>query len=333
LCDAAAGHTHYCDFQGDPELRRAIADFYLEEYGLAVSDEQIFVTAGASVAMHLVLEAILNDGDEVIMQAPYFTPYPDQIRLSRGVPVELPTCEQNGFRIDPLVLESLITPCTRALIINYPNNPTGACFRRKDLEQIAEIAIRYDLIIISDEIYTSYSYQVPFIPMIAIHGMRERTITINSFSKNYNMTGWRAGFVLATACLVTIIRAIDGSVTFTASSISQRAAINALRYRHEIQPPIIDEYQSRVMYAAKRVNGIPHMSVPMPQGTFYLFVNIKGTGRSSEEISRRILEQAHVLTLPGIGFGKCGEGYLRIACTVPVDKLREAFDRIERVDI
>ena len=163
--------------------------------------------------------------------------------------------------------------------------------------------------------------------------MAERTITINSFSKNFNMTGWRVGNIVAPAHLIKVIQEIDGNVTFTASSVSQRAAIHALRHRKEIQPSIIDEYRSRVMYVHERVNRIPNMSVMLPQGTFYMFINIKETGLTSKEVSQILLEEAHVLTIPGNGFGSCGEGYLRLACTMKKDNLEEAFDRIEKVTI
>ena len=331
--DAKAGHTHYCDFQGEPELITEIINFYKEEYDIELPRDEVFVTAGGCVAMYLSLEAVLNDGDEVIIQAPYFTPYPDQVKLTRGVPVELDTYEEEKYQLNPDRLRSLITDKTRVLIINYPSNPAGACYTRETLEEIARIAEEYDLLVISDEIYTAFSYQIPFIPFRSIGNMAERTITINSFSKNFNMTGWRVGNIVAPAHLIKVIQEIDGNVTFTASSVSQRAAIHALRHRKEIQPSIIDEYRSRVMYVHERVNRIPNMSVMLPQGTFYMFINIKETGLTSKEVSQILLEEAHVLTIPGNGFGRCGEGYLRLACTMKKDNLEEANDRIEKVSI
>ena len=268
--DAKAGHTHYCDFQGEPELITEIINFYKEEYDIELPRDEVFVTAGGCVAMYLSLEAVLNDGDEVIIQAPYFTPYPDQVKLTRGVPVELDTYEEEKYQLNPDRLRSLITDKTRVLIINYPSNPAGACYTRETLEEIARIAEEYDLLVISDEIYTAFSYQIPFIPFRSIGNMAERTITINSFSKNFNMTGWRVGNIVAPAHLIKVIQEIDGNVTFTASSVSQRAAIHALRHRKEIQPSIIDEYRSRVMYVHERVNRIPNTSVMLPQGTFYV---------------------------------------------------------------
>ena len=332
FADAHAGHTKYTDFRGDPELRQAIIDFYKEEYQMDVKDEEIFVAASGCLAMYLVLEAILDDGDEVILQAPYFTPYPQQVELARGIPVELPTYEEEDFQINVDRLESLITERTKALVINSPSNPTGNCLTVETMQKIAEIAEKYDLIVVSDDIYTAFSYQNPFVPFASLPGMQERTIIINSFSKNFTMTGWRVGNIIAPDYIIKIVQQINENVVFTAPSISQRAAIYALQHREEVQPPMIEEYRKRMFYAAERITNIPKISViNPPKGSFYLFINIKETGLSSVDAADMILREAHVLTLPGNAFGQCGEGYVRIACTVNIDTLKEAFDRIEKV--
>ena len=327
--DAKAGHTKYTDFRGDPELREEICRYYKEEYAMDVEDEEVFVCASACLGMYLALEAITDPGDEVILQAPYFTPYPQQVELAGGIPVELATYEEDDFQICIDRLESLITERTKALVINSPSNPTGNCLTVETMEKIAEIAEKHDLIVIADDIYTSFSYRNPFVPFASLPGMRERTITLNSFSKNFTMTGWRVGNIIAPNYIIKTIQQINENVVFTAPSVSQRAAIYALRHRAEIQPAMIEEYRSRMFYAAERINEIPKLSVLYPpKGSFYLFVNIKETGLTSEEAADRILEEAHVLTLPGNAFGSCGEGYLRIACTVDKKTLGEAFDRI-----
>ncbi len=332
--DALAGHTKYTEFRGDPELRTEIRKYYKESFNLDLKDEEIFVTASGCLAMYLIMEAILDDGDEVILQAPYFTPYPQQVELARGVPVELPTYEKEDFQIDIDRLESLINERTKALVINTPSNPTGNCLTVDTMKKIADIAERYDLIVISDDIYTAFSYQHPFVPFVSIGNMKSRTCVINSFSKDFTMTGWRIGNIIAPDYIVKTLQSINENVVFTAPSVSQRAAIHALRNRDVIQPPMIDEYKKRVFYAAERINQIPKMHViTPPKGTFYLFINIRETGLDSVEVSNVILQEAHVLTIPGISFGMCGEGYLRIACTVDVDLLKEAFDRIEGVSI
>lgn len=331
--DARAGHTKYTDFRGDPQLREEICRFYKEEYNMDVKDEEVFVCASACLGMYLALEAILDDGDEVILQAPYFTPYPQQVELARGVPVELPTYEEEDFQISTKRLESLITERTKALVINSPSNPTGNCLTVETMEKIAEIAVKYDLLVIADDIYTAFSYQNPFVPFASLPGMQERTIVLNSFSKNFTMTGWRVGNIIAPDYIIRVIQQINENVVFTAPSISQRAALHALRHRKEVQPPMVEEYRKRMFYAAERINRIPKLSVIYPpKGSFYLFMNIKKTGLSSEEAAELILQKAHVLMLPGNAFGSCGEGFVRIACTVNTETLREAFDRIEKIE-
>lgn len=331
--DARDGHTHYTDSFGDLELREAIIDFYSEKYKYEVSLGECMVTTSACHAMWLVMETILDDGDEVIIHEPYFTPYVQQIKLAGGIPVPVVTREENAFQLDVADLEKAITERTKAIIINTPNNPTGTCFSRETLEAIAAVAKKHDILIVSDDIYTAFSYAEPFIPMTTIDGMRDRTITIGSFSKDFCMTGWRIGYILAPEYIVKTVKNVNENNVFTAPSISQRAAIHALRMRSEVQPPIIDEYRKRTYYACERIGKLKNMTVLPPRGSLYLFVNIKGTGLSSAEATKRLLEEAHVLVVPGNAFGDSGEGYLRLALTVPVDKLEEAFDRISKMEL
>ena len=333
LRDAKAGHTKYTEFRGDPELRTEIAKFYQEEYDISVEDEEIFIITGACVGMYLVMESILDDGDEVIIHSPYFTPYTQQITLARGIPVILDTYEEEGFQISTPRLEALITERTKAIILNTPCNPTGNCQTRQTMMAIADIANRHDLLIIADDIYTAYSFAEPFIPIMSLPEMKKRTITLNSGSKDFAMTGWRIGNIIAPPNIIKTIQQVNENVVFTAPSVSQRALLHALRNRKIIQPLLIEEYKKRVIYAAKRITDIANMSVLPPSGTFYLFVNIKKTGLTSEEVSMKMLEEAHVITIPGIAFGQSGEGYIRIACTQNVNILKEAFDRIEKMDI
>lgn len=329
--DACNGHTKYTDSLGDPELREEIELYYKEEYGYQLQSKEIMAVVGACHGMHLVLEAILDDGDEVIVPEPYFTPYDNQIKLAGGKLVPLETYEEDDFQLDIERLKALISNRTKAIIINTPNNPTGACLNMDSMEALSKIAKENDLIIIADDIYGAFSFCEPFVPITTIAGMKERTITIGSFSKDYAMTGWRIGYILAPDYLINCIRDINEGVCFTAPSISQRAAIHALRLRETIQPKIVNEYKKRVYYANGRINQIPGMSVLPPKGSFYLFVNIKKIGLTSAEVSKLLLEKAHVLVVPGNAFGKSGEGYIRIACTVGLDKLKDAFDRIEKL--
>lgn len=331
--DALAGHTHYTDFYGQRELRESISEYYKSEYGHHLEVEEIMVTTSGCHAMWLVMEAILDDGDEVIIPSPFFTPYPQQVKLARGIPVMLDLKESDDYQIDVDSLRSLITNRTKAIILNTPSNPTGSCLTRETMLSIAKIAEEFDLLIIADDIYTKFSFSEPFIPFATLPGMKERTITIGSFSKDYAMTGWRIGYILSNPSTITILKDINENNVFTAPSISQRAALHAIALRDEIQPPMIEEFRNRVFAAYERIKGLNNISVLPPKGTFYLFPNIKATGLTSQEVADRILEEAHVLVLPGNAFGDNGEGYIRIAVTVGIDKINEAFDRIEKMDI
>lgn len=332
--DALKGHTKYTEFRGDPELRAEIAKFYHEEYDMDIKDEEIFVTSAGCIAMYLTMEAILDPGDEVLIQAPYFTPYIKQVKLAGGIPVELPTYEEEDFQISVERLKRCINERTKAIIINTPSNPTGSCLSKETMQKIAKVAEEFDLIIVCDDIYTAYSYENPFVPFASLEGMKERSIIINSVSKDFTMTGWRVGNIIAPEYIINVIQNINEGVAFTTSSVTQRAALEAYRKRKEIQPEMVAEYKKRVYYSAERVNALKNMHVIYPpKGSFYLFINIKDTGLSSIEVANMILDEAHVLMLPGFAFGECGEGYLRASCTVGIAKLEEAFDRISKMPI
>ncbi|MDO5627039.1 MAG: aminotransferase class I/II-fold pyridoxal phosphate-dependent enzyme [Mobilicoccus sp.] len=331
--DAHAGHTHYTDTFGDPELREQILAVYAEDHAHHHDPAGVMVTTSACHGMWLALESILDDGDEVILLAPYFTPYPHQVRLARGVPVVVDTLEEDDYQVRPEALEAAITEHTRAIILNTPANPTGACLRRSTAQAIADIAERHDLLVIADEIYTAFSYAEPFEPFCTLPGMVERTITLNSLSKDFVMTGWRIGYALGPPEVVRTMKDVNENSVFTAPSVSQRAALHALAMRHEIVPPIRERYRARLMRAHERVCATPGMSALTPGGSIYLWVNVRETGLSSAEVADRIFEEAHVLTLPGDAFGECGAGYLRLAMTVGRDRIDEAFDRIGRMSL
>lgn len=331
--DARSGHTHYTDFYGDPELRKEICKFYKVEYGIDIELKEIMITTSGCHGMWLVLESLLDYEDEVIIHEPYFTPYPYQIMLTRGKPVYLPTYEDEGFEISPVRLEKIITEKTKAIIINTPNNPTGTCFSKRTMDEILYIATKYNLLIIADDVYTTLSFKQPFTPMVSLEGAKERTITINSFSKNYSMTGWRIGNVIAPNSIIQTMRNINENNVFTAPSVSQRAALHALRLHSQVNPPIVNEIKKRMFYAYERIKRIPKITCLEPAGSMYLFPNIKNTGLTSEEVCKKLLEEAHILALPGNAFGASGEGYIRLAVSVGLSKLEEAFDRIERIGI
>lgn len=331
--DAKAGHTHYTSSLGYPELRQGIVDMYRDDYGVERSVDDVMVTTSGCHAMWLVMETLLDDGDEVLVIEPYFTPYPHQVRLARGVPVFVPTTKENGFQVTIGDLEAAITPRTRGVIVNTPCNPTGVQWSREALEGVARVATEHDLVVVADDIYTLFTYREPFEPFASLPGMAERTVTIGSFSKDYLMTGWRIGWILAPADFVSTARDVNENNVFTAPSISQRAALNALERRAELRPPVKELYRGRLQRAYERVQRLPHMDAFEPQGTIYLWVDIRETGLTSLECAARIVEEAHILTIPGTAFGASGEGFLRLAVTVGEEQIDEAFDRLERMSI
>lgn len=329
--DALAGHTKYTNPQGDPELIEAIQNFYRAEYEMNLAKNQIFVTTSSCMGMELVLMTILDPEDEVLLFSPYFTPYKQQVELALGCAVEVETSEEDGFEIREDRLRAAITPKTKALILNNPCNPTGAAYDMECYQMIASIANEFDLIVICDEIYTDYMYEMPFVPFRSLPGMAERTVTLNSFSKNYMMTGWRIGYIVAEPHLTATMKSINENMVYAAPSVSQRAALHALGLHKELKKIYTEEYKNRVYYAAKRINQLPYASVLAPRGTFYLFMNIKKTGLTSAEFCARAMEEAHVAMIPGNAFGKAGEGYVRIACTTGTATLEKAFDRLAKL--
>ncbi|MDY3025302.1 MAG: aminotransferase class I/II-fold pyridoxal phosphate-dependent enzyme, partial [Candidatus Faecivicinus sp.] len=213
-------------------------------------------------------------------------------------------------------------------IVNTPCNPTGAAYDMDTLQMLARVAQEYDLLILADEIYTRYLYDGEFIPMRTLPGMAERTVTLNSFSKNFLMTGWRVGYIIAHPELIQVFKAVNDALTYAAPSISQRAAIKALSIRDEIAQTYITKYRDRVFYASDCIEKIPYLSLLRPRGTFYLFPGIAKTGMDDRAFCAFLLEKAHLLVSPGSAFGSAGAGHFRIACTVSQDKLAEAMRRL-----
>lgn len=331
--DVCQGHTHYTELYGDMALRQEVQKRLREDYQLDAAINELYITFGASHGLMLALQAILDPGDEVVMQNPSYTPYPDQVRLAGGIPVMAKTFEADQFELRADVLEQKITNRTKAILINNPCNPTGALFSRECLEGIAHIAKKYDLIVITDEVYAVMDFQKKFIPFASLDGMRERTITLCSASKEFAMTGWRVGFNFAPAELCTMMKRINENDTIMASSVAQRAYLHGLRQRQTLNPMICRLFQERVQYAYERICRMKNISTMTPRGSFYLFPNIKETGLTSEEAAEIILKEAKVAVFPGNAFGSGGEGYLRIACTRTLEDLKTAFDRMEKMDI
>ncbi len=329
--DARAGHTHYGDPKGDPELVTAVCRAWEEDFDQPLARERVLVSASSCLGMALAMLAILDPGDEVIVFSPYFALYREQIELAGGVCVEVPTYASEGYAISEERLRAAVTPRTKAIIFNNPTNPTGMGYGTETMELLAHVAKEYDLLVAADEIYTTYLYEGDFRPLRTLPGMAERTITLNSFSKNFLMTGWRVGVIIAEPELLAVMNSVNGCLIYSAPSISQRAAIRALEVRKEIRRKYVSAYRDRIFYAADRMEKIPYLSLVRPKGTFYLFPGVEKTGLDDRQFCKELLERAHVLVSPGSAFGASGAGHFRIACTVGLDQLKTAFDRMEEL--
>lgn len=327
--DAKRGHTHYGDPHGDRELIDAVCTAWQEDFSQPLAPDHVLITASSCLGMALVMMAILDPGDEVIVFSPYFPMYRSQIELPGGVCVDVPTYAEEGYAIDEARLRAAITPKTKAIIFNNPTNPTGMAYGRETLELLARVAQEYDLLVAADEIYTTYLFEGSYVPLRTLPDMAERTITLNSFSKNFMMTGWRVGTAIAEPEILAAMHTINGALIYSAPSISQRAAIAALHMRSAVREAYISAYRDRIFYSIERLQNIPYLTLTPPKGTFYLFPGVEKTGRSAPEFCKELLSRAHVLATPGDAFGQTGRNHFRIACTVDIAQLKEAYDRME----
>lgn len=328
-----AGHTHYENTQGYLGLREEISKAYNEDFDVKCDPSEILITMSGTEAMYIILEVILNPDEEVIVPSPYFSVYPDQIKMASGVPVIYETKFENEFNIEPREIEKLINKKTKAIIINTPNNPTGSVYSDKTLKEIYELAKKYNLIVICDDIYTIYSYESKFKPMISYDPEFKNVISISSMSKDYVMTGWRLGAIVAHKDLISAMTYVHENIVYAVPTICQYAGAMGIANRKTICPPLYEEYKERMYLAYDRLKKLNHVEVLKPKGTFYIFPKITIPGMTTDEIVKEILEKAHVNLINGSAFGPAGEGFIRIAVTVNKDKINEAFDRIEKLDI
>lgn len=328
--DAKAGHTHYTESHGYLELREEICRYHRENFkNYDFSPENVMVVSGACHGLYLLLKSILNPEDEVILLAPFFPVYADQITLSNGKPVIVETKFENGFQIVKEDLEKAITEKTKAIIVNSPSNPTGVCYNIESLNIIREFAIKHDILVIADDVYDFFSYEKEFIPITTLPDMKERTVTICSFSKNFAMTGWRIGYVFADPEIIDCINFINESIVYSACSVSQRCALYALKDFKRLKKNIVPIFKERVEYCYNRVKNIDFLDCFKAEGGIYLFINIKKTGMTSQEFTDYLLENYNILVVNGDTFGV--KGFVRIACTLDIEILKEAFDRIEKI--
>ena len=324
------GHTSYTANRGMPELRQEIAKHFLTRHNLNYDFEKdILVTVGVSEALDLALRAVVSPGDEVLIPEPCYVSYQACTTLAGGVPVNVAAKIENEFRITPEELEPYVTPRTRVLLIGYPNNPTGAIMEREDLEKLADFAMKYDLIVISDEIYGDLRYSgSDHVCFAELPNMQERTIVLNGFSKAYAMTGWRIGYALGNADIIAAMTKIHQYTMLCAPITAQMAAVEALRHGEKYMKKMVAEYNRRrkLIYDGFNKMGLDSFE---PKGAFYIFPSIKSTGYTSSEFAEALINSEHVALVPGNAFGASGEGHVRCSYATSIGKISEALARIE----
>jgi aspartate/methionine/tyrosine aminotransferase len=327
------GFTHYMSSQGLLELRKELATKLEKENGVYASpDTEIIVTAGACCAVDLAMLTLVNPGDEVLLPDPAWPHYEPCARLADGSVVHYPMREEANFTPDPDAIRKKITAKTKVLLINSPNNPTGSVISASTLKEIANLAEQHNLVVISDEVYEKLVYDgTSHQSFAAISGMRDRTITINAFSKTYAMTGWRLGYAVAPANIVAEMAKLNLYANTCANSIAQVAGIAALRGPQDCVREMAEEYARRRRFVLEQLRKIPEISCTEPKGAFYVFPNIRKLGMNSLDCCMHILEKGKVSTVPGSSFGQQGEGYLRISYATSIENLREGFRRLETV--
>lgn len=322
----AQGMTHYTANAGIMELREAIAA-KARQSRIPVDAKNCIVTPGGMGALALSILCTVNEGDDVMVQDPTWLNYLGQIKLVGGKPVFVPTYEDDGFKLTVEQLETYVTPKTRLLIINTPNNPTGSVLEYKDLMEIANFVKRHNLLVIFDEVYDSFLHRGKHESIATIDGMAERTIIVNSFSKSFAMTGWRVGYAIAPEAIIAKMTVLQENMFSCVNASAQYAALYALQHPF-LQRPMLEEYAKRLEFMKSELSTIPKLSFFNPSGSFYIFLNITRTGLTSSEFAYNLLNKKHTVVIPGSAFGACGEGYVRIAYTLPITKLQEGLNRI-----
>ena len=332
------GLTKYTVVGGIDELKDAIINRLREDHGLEYEKSEIIVSTGAKHSLYNLIQVLIDSGDEVIVPAPYWVSYPEQITLAEGTPVILNTREEDGFKIDPEELKKHITPSTKALILNYPSNPTGATYNEEELRAIVDVAMDAGLIIISDEIYEKILYNGLKHTSVASLGedVKKSTILVNGVSKTYSMTGWRIGYAAGDKDVISAMSKLQGQSTSNPTSISQWAAIAAFSGPHDEIVRRTGEFEERKNYIVERLNAIPGLHCFSPQGAFYVFPNVSGyygkeydgkVIKDSLDFTEYILVEAKVAVVPGVAFGS--DDHVRISYATSMDDIVKGMDRIE----
>lgn len=335
ICEAAIdalkkGCTAYTPSAGFPELRQAVARDLEKRYDIRYDPEtEIVITVGSSQAMDLAFRAVLDPGDEVIMPDPYYVCYPSCIVLAHGVPVTVPTRPETDFKLEAAEIEARITPRTKVILFGYPANPTGTEMSREELAELAKIAEKHDLLVISDEIYSQLTYGVKHTCFSSLPGMKERTILLDGFSKAYAMTGWRLGYAAGPADLIAAMSKIHQHTMLSPSSMAQMAAIEALKSGEDDVKQMVAEYGQRRKVIVRGLNQIG-LACHEPKGAFYAFPSVQVTGMTSEEFTEKLLLEEKVVVMPGNLFGPQGEGFVRCCYATALSDIEEALRRMER---
>ena len=322
------GRTFYTSNAGLMELRKEICQYMDRRFHVAYNPKtEALLTVGGSEGIDVALRAMLNPGDEVIIPEPCYVSYVPCVELADGVPVTISLKNENEFRLTKAELEEAITEKTKILILSFPNNPTGAVMEREDLEAIAEVIIKHDIYVISDEIYAELTYTSGHVSIASLPGMRERTIVISGFSKAFAMTGWRLGYALGPAMIIEQMTKIHQFAIMCAPTTSQYAAIAAMRDCDKAVVNMRESYDQRRRYL---LNAFREMGLPCfePKGAFYMFPCIKEFGMGSEEFATKLLQAKKLAVVPGDAFGECGEGFLRISYAYSLEELKEAVGRL-----
>ena len=322
------GETHYSSNSGLMELRRAIAEHLDKMYGQTYNPaSEILVTVGVSEALYLALAGTLDPGDEVIVPEPCFVSYAPEVTFAGGEPVIIPTKVENNFQVTGEEIKGAITPRTKALLIGYPNNPTGAVMSRERLNEIAAIAKQHDLLVISDEIYDRLVYGTEHVCFPSLPGMYSRTILLQGFSKAYAMTGWRIGFIAAPAEILGQLRKVHQYTIMCAPTVSQYAALAALREGEPFVQEMVSEYDRRRRLIVDGLNNVG-LDCFEPQGAFYAFPSIEITGMDDYEFAEKLLHEERVAVVPGSAFGEAGKRFVRCSYATAYEQIEEALERL-----
>jgi aminotransferase len=322
------GETHYTSNAGLLELRQAITEHLNKLYGVVYDPKtEAIITVGVSEALYLAMTALLNPGEEIIIPTPCFVSYQAEVILAGGVPVEVPTFFEDGFQVKPERLEAAITPRTKAILLGYPNNPTGAVCTREVLLEIAHIAEKHDLVVISDEVYDQLVYGIKHTCFPTLPGMHTRTILLGGFSKDYAMTGWRAGYACGPADIINGLVRIHQYTIMSAPTMSQMAALEAIQHGHKFVVQMRAEYDRRRKLI---VGGLNQLGLPTfePHGAFYAFPNVAVTGMDDETFAQKLLDEERVAVVPGSSFGAGGEGFVRCSYATAYEKIEQALERM-----